>query len=174
MPDANKGGTWQQMYAWVYNGGAYGRKPGFREIIEKGWYEAILAGYLVFDVTNQDLRLGVDSSGRRRMSHYINLPTSTPTRVTTTDDTPKALSSSTGDGGLFIASVYQSSGGNLDFYVLTSANDTVYIQSTIPTATWTAFAIPTALWGYATKCKWSAAAGASQLAAIQTYGTSEK
>ena len=56
MPDATRGATLGQLYNWIRNGGSFGRKPSFVEIIEKGWGPALQAGILYWDTTNEDLR----------------------------------------------------------------------------------------------------------------------
>jgi len=164
MPDANRGATLQQLYNWTYNGGSYGRKPSFNEIIEHGWGPALKADVLYWDSDNGDLRY---RNYLRTITSIIE-PDSSPARLTTTNDTPYVVASSD-NVAIKLLTAYQSSGGPIDFIVTDYAGANVIYQQQIADSTWTKLDISDVLLGYNCRVKWSVPAGVTQYVGVQRY-----
>lgn len=111
------------------------------------------------------LRRLADSDGDLRTKHFI--PDTDGVQLTTTSGTPVTMGGSS--DGFRILALYQNSGGPLDFTIETSSADNLYVQTAVPSATFTLFDDPQIMWGPLVQCAWSGAAGANQFVALQRY-----
>jgi len=60
MPDCEKGATPGHLYKWIYNGGAYGKKPSMNDLVDKGWGELFYRGLIYWNTTLDQLRVRDD------------------------------------------------------------------------------------------------------------------
>ncbi len=108
-----------------------------------------------------------DEGYSRTKTTVFEPTTDEPTQFITNDDT--AVLPGTDAGLSFkILSLFQNSGGAINFYLLNDQNGVVHTNA-VNSGTTTAYAERTQIWGPSTRVRWSAAAGVTNFINVEYY-----
>lgn len=145
-------------------------KIPLKDLREMGVLKLVSEGVLAIDDSGNIVLGSVGSDGYLKTKTTIPALTGTPSQIPTTDDIPCEILGRAAGGGR-ILSLYQNSGGNLDFHLLDDTSAIFYTQTAVVSGALTDFDHPEWLLGGYLNVKWSAVAGIPQQVVVQTMTT---